>query len=396
MKNTIFTKELLSLFLSTFLVAVGFSIIIPVLPYYAESMGASAFQLGLLLTIYAICQFIFAPVWGSYSDKVGRKPVLLMGVIGFGITFILFGLASSVWMLFIARVAGGIFACAAIPAAMAYIGDTTSEENRGASMGFIGASLGLGMIIGPAMGGLLSSISLSLPFFVASGLACLNFIAILLFFKESLKPEDRIVDQKLHRPNLLEGLRTPIAVLFIITLLVSIAEASHHGTFALFSQGKLGLTPTDVGWAFTTAGVVSVIFQGLLVGKFIKWFGEDKTIVTGIFLIITSFALFLFTWNLQSTIAFMAIFAAGIGLCRPALTAAISKRTTMPQGRAMGIMQGYDSLGRALGPAMGGFLLDINLSFSYSMAIIILIISLFTFYFYKVPVVEREAEQIST
>ena len=130
MEKTGLGKHLVLLFISIFLVGMGFSIIMPVLPYYAESMGANAFQLGMLITVYAICQFIFAPIWGAYSDRMGRKPVLLIGVLGFAVTFILFGYATQLWMLYPIRIAGGILSCATMPTAMAYVGDSTSLENE--------------------------------------------------------------------------------------------------------------------------------------------------------------------------------------------------------------------------------------------------------------------------
>ena len=217
------------IFVAMLLNGIGFSIIMPVLPYYAESFGASAFQVGMLMTVYALCQFIFAPIWGVYSDKVGRKPVLLFGLLGFALTFIWFGLATDLWMLFGARILGGAFSCATMPVAMAYVGDTTSPEKRGASMGMVGASMGVGMIFGPAIGGFLSQISLAFPFLASGALAFLNAIGVFFFVDESLPPEKRSTSVEVSRAPMLDGLRSTLALLFVVTFLASIAESTNHG-----------------------------------------------------------------------------------------------------------------------------------------------------------------------
>ncbi|HZJ84254.1 MAG TPA: MFS transporter [Syntrophomonadaceae bacterium] len=367
------------LFFSIFLVGIGFSIIMPILPYYAESMGANAFQLGLLLTVYALCQFIFAPYWGAYSDKVGRKPVLLLGIIGFALTFVFFGLANSWWMLFLARIAGGILSCAAMPTALAYIADSTSIEERGASMGLIGASIGMGMIFGPVIGGILSKISMAFPFYFAGLFTLINGLAIFAFLEESLPESKRNKMVKVKRASLLNGLFTPLAFILIIMLFTSISESIHHGTFALFIQGKLGFGPYHVGWAFSSAGLVAVIMQGLVVGKLINRYGEEKTAIGGLIVMVVGFILLLNSFSLVSVIIFMGIFASGIGLIRPSINSLVSKQTTKQQGATMGVLQAYDSLGRAIGPACGGFLLDINLSYAYITAIIAATIALSLF-----------------
>ncbi len=363
------------LFASIFIVGIGFSIIMPVLPYYAESLGANAFQLGLLMTVYAICQFIFAPIWGAYSDKVGRKPVLLIGILGFAVTFILFGFATKLWMLYVFRIAGGMLACATMPTAMAYVADSTDLEKRGSAMGKIGAAMGMGMVFGPAIGGLLSEISLAFPFVFAGILALINAIAVYSFLPESLGEKQRI-SRKIERASLLEGLKSPLVILFLCICLASVGESIHHGTFALFSEAKLNFTARDIGWAFTTAGVVMAIVQGLIVGRLINSIGEEKTAGMGIIIMGLSFVLFIFMTNIPTSIIFMAVFSAGVGLIRPSISAAVSKRTESAQGSAMGILNGYDSLGRAIGPSFGGFMLDRGLNLAYYTAITVCFLAL--------------------
>ncbi len=392
-EERIFNRSSAILFFSIFMVGIGFSIIMPILPFYAESMGASAFQLGLLMTVYALCQFIFAPFWGSYSDRVGRKPVLLVGMIGFTLTFFIFALANSLWVLFAARIAGGILSCATVPTAMAVMGDSSSPEKRGASMGMVGASMGMGMIFGPAIGSGLAHISLAAPFVMAGTLSALVCLCIFFLVKESLPVEKRVSKrQRIDRAPLLKGFKGPLAFLFIAMFLASMAEATNMGTFALFAEGKLGLGATSMGLIFSCAGLASVLTQGFVVGKAINKWGEEKTSGAGIILMAFSFILFLQAKGLLELVIYMGFFSAGTGLIRPSISAATSKRTTGSQGAAMGTLQGYDSLGRVIGPSLGGYLLDINLSYAYFSAIIFSGLALFTLLINRKKAGKKEQE----
>ena len=173
------------LFLTMFIVMVGFGVIMPILPFYAESMGATATDLGLLFAAYSIVQFFFSPIWGQMSDRVGRKPMILLGLVGFAISFVLFGMANSLFMLFVARILGGILSAATLPTVMAYIADTTDLKSRGGGMGVLGAAMGMGITFGPVIGGYLSEMSPSLPFYFAAGLGFAVAIFAAFFLPES-------------------------------------------------------------------------------------------------------------------------------------------------------------------------------------------------------------------
>lgn len=360
-------SNLYILFLSILLVGMGFSIIIPVLPFYATNLGASAFQLGLLMTVYALCQFIFSPVWGRCSDRVGRRPVLLAGLFGFAFTFFCFAFATRLWMLYIIRIAGGIFSCATLPTAMAVVGDSTSIDKRASHMGLMGASMGMGMIFGPAIGGILSHYSLHLPFLFAGLLCFLNFIAVFIWVKESHTVRDE-ARPEVKGASLISSLKTPLAAYFIIMLLISIADASHQGTFALYVKNRAGFNAVQTGWAFTLAGLGTVLAQGLILGRMTNWAGEERTAKTGILIMGASFALFLYADSFLKVMACMGIYALGVGLIRPALNSRVSKEAAASQGGTLGILQSYDSLGRVVGPSIGGWLLDINPGYAYVFA----------------------------
>jgi len=189
-------RGLLVLFLAIFIVMMGFGIVLPVLQFYARGVGATPLEIGLLATSYAAMQFIFAPLWGAASDRVGRKPVFSVGLLGYAVSFVLFGLAHHVWQLFFARVLGGVLSAATLPTAMAYIGDTTSEERRGGGMGMMGAAMGLGFTIGPGIGGVLGRLNLSLPFFVGAALALVT-----LALSWGALPEPVRHDSSAERPS---------------------------------------------------------------------------------------------------------------------------------------------------------------------------------------------------
>ena len=174
-----------------FVVMLGYGIIIPIFPFYIESMGAGGTELGLLVASYAVMRLIFGPIWGGLSDRFGRKPILLIGISGYVITMVWFGLATKLWMLFAARILSGVLSSATAPTTMAYIGDSTPEKERGGGMGLLGAAGGIGTIFGPAAGGFLAVNSLSMPFFIAAGLAFLSLILAIIFLPESLSVAER-------------------------------------------------------------------------------------------------------------------------------------------------------------------------------------------------------------
>jgi MFS transporter, DHA1 family, multidrug resistance protein len=352
------------LFMTMFIVMVGFGVIMPILPFYAEKLGATATHLGLLFASYSVVQFFFAPIWGEMSDRVGRKPMILLGLAGFGISFILFGLANSLWMLFAARILGGALSAATLPTVMAYIADTTDTKSRGSGLGLMGAAMGMGMIFGPVLGGFLGEYSASLPFFFSGGLA----FAVLIFAFFML-PESRSVEARTHartqtRRNSLKdivaALSSPIGFVLIIAFLATFASANLEGTFALFSQVHLGFGESEMGLVFGVMGVVMALSQGLLVGRFINRWGEERMIQVGLISSAIGYLLFLLTFNMVSIMGVMAIMGIGSAALNPAVNSLASKRTPPDQqGRVMGIVNAYNSLGRVFGPVVGGVVFDL-------------------------------------
>ena len=352
------------LFVTMFIVMVGFGIIFPLMPFISINMGASPFQIGLLMASYSLMQFIFSPIWGSLSDKYGRKPIILIGLSGFAITLFMFGLADKLWMLFAARIGGGILSSACLPTAMAYVADVTDEEHRGAGMGMMGAAMGLGIIVGPAIGGLLANLHFGAPFFFASGIAGLNLIFASVLLKESRKPQTR-KEIKYDRIKHLLSLRGFMAYIFFIVFLVSFSISNFEATFSLFSNYQLGFGAYESGIIFAFMGAVGVIVQGFLIGRMIELMGEERVIKAGLLLTGVGFLLTIVSKNLLFLILSAALANIGQSLCRPSLASLISKDTEYEEGATMGAMQSVDSIGRVLGPIFGGLLLQTHINLPY-------------------------------
>jgi len=357
-------QALLLLFGVVLMIMIGFSVLFPVEAYYVKQFGADARTMGFVTAIYSFMQFLFAPVWGRLSDRVGRRPILMIGLVGFILGQTLFGLATSVWMLFLARGLAGVLSAAALPTAMAYIADITAPEERARGMGLIGAAFGLGVIIGPGIGGLLGDLFLALPFFVSAGLAALNLVGVALLLPESLPPEARTGHAEGKRSRW-SAFSWEIAALFGVTLALSLGMTGIEVTFGFFAADRLGLAANQVGWVFATMGVVASIVQGFLVGQVQKRIGEARMTLVGLLLGALGMLGVAFSQSPVAATAAICLLAAGTGLARPANSALISRRAPGGQGVAIGLMDSFDSLGRIGGPVLGGSLYKIGLTLPY-------------------------------
>ncbi|MDQ0271833.1 MFS transporter [Cytobacillus purgationiresistens] len=375
-------KALPILFAVMFLVMSGFGIIIPVIPFYAEEIGATPAQLGLLMAIYSLMQFIFAPMWGRISDRYGRKPVIMIGILGLSLSFFLMALSNDLWMLFVARIIGGTLSAANMPTAMAYVADITTEEDRAKGMGMIGAATGLGFIFGPAIGGLFSQTSMSAPFYVAGILSFITSLFVLFVLKESLTEEAR-TKQGAKRPSILNAFQGTTSVLFILNLFVSLSLAGLEATFAYFASQKAGLGIAQLGLIFMIMGFGSALVQGGLVGRLSKKYGEGTVIQGGMIVSIIGMALILTISSFTTAAIFLTIFGMGNGAIRPAVSSLLTKSSQTGHGNITGLLSSFDSLGRIIGPPLGGYLFSISIGFPYISGIILSVFALLLFQVYK-------------
>jgi multidrug resistance protein len=351
-------SPLVIIFITVFIDLLGFGIIIPLLPFYAESFGASALTIGLLGTSFSLMQFLFSPIWGRWSDRIGRKPIILVGLMGSCVSYLALALAGSLPMVFLARIIGGI-AGANIPTAQAYIADVTTPENRAKGMGMVGAAFGLGFIFGPAIGGVLSRFGASTPMWCASALCLANSVAALV-----LLPESRKVGDDVKSLGRMEAFRhafgkPTLLLLLMLYFLVTMAFSGFESTFALFSEASFGFTASSIGFVFAFIGVVLSLVQGLLVGKVVPRLGERRLIPLAIFSIALGIGLLPFVWSVPTLLVALGFLALGMGFNSPSMSSMISRLTDAnDQGGILGLASSLASLGRVVGPAWGGFLYD--------------------------------------
>jgi multidrug resistance protein len=356
-------SPLFVIFFTVFIDMVGFGIVIPVLPLYAEHFRATPVEIGWLTGIYSGMQIIFVPILGRLSDRFGRRPILIVSLIGTAVGFLIMGWATSLTLLFVARIIDGASG-GNIATAQAYIADVSTPENRSRSMGVIGAAFGLGFTFGPMIGGLLSRISYGAPFFFAAALAAVNVVLLYFILPESLSAEYRA--QPHERTRLAEVFQHGNARMFgtiVATYLFTITGFAIMTTlFALFTEKQFGFDARHTGYVFGFIGILSVILQGGLIGRLIKRFGETALARTGLLLLALALALLPLVPTIPMLLAVCAALAIANGLVNPTLNGLASQMIDRSwQGRAMGVMQSAGSVGRLVGPLLGGWLLMFDL-----------------------------------
>jgi predicted MFS family arabinose efflux permease len=344
------------LFVVVFVDLLGFGMVIPVMPLYAERLGASEIWTGLLSTIYSLMQFVFAPIWGRLSDRIGRRPVLLASIAMTALAFLMYGLAGSFTVLVLSRAFAGA-ATANIAIARAFVADVTPPEGRAKGMGIIGAAFGLGFVLGPAIGGVLSHHSLALPGLAAAGLAALNGVAAFFILPE---PEQRIVRELARRGRfagfLSEMGRPGIRRMILVYFLTVLAFSAMESTYALLSWRRYGVDQAHVSWLFAYIGVIVVVVQGGLIGRLTRAFGEKRLLVAGIVMQAAALAALPFAGSVAGLMIATAPLAIGSGLSQPALSSLLSRLARRDdQGGTLGIGESAAAFGRIIGPEAGTF-----------------------------------------
>ncbi len=359
MKN----KPLISIILVVFIDLLGFSLILPLLPYYAETFKANQTVTGILIASYAVMQLIGAPILGRLSDRFGRRPVLLVSVFGTFLGFLLLGFANALWMLFVSRIIDGITG-GNLSVAQAYISDVTDEKSRSKGLGMVGAAFGLGFIIGPVTGGLLSQWGYAVPAFAAAAISFINLILIYAWLPESLT-EDKRSQMTEKRPAvtlnaLLVAFQRPFTGSILITrFFFGLAFAIFQTIFALYALAKFNLTARDTGFVLTYVGVLSVIVQGFLVGRLTSRFREDLLITASVMLMAVS----LLGWALAPSLIWLYVImtptALSGGLLNTLLSSTLTKAVAPQEvGGILGLSTAVESSTRIIAPLLGGVLLQ--------------------------------------
>jgi MFS transporter, DHA1 family, tetracycline resistance protein len=351
-------SPLATILLVVFVDLIGFGMIIPILPLYAKSFQAEEWQIGLLLGCYSFMQFLASPVLGYISDRIGRKPVLLVSLIGSVIGYAVMANAHSLTMLFIARIIAGICG-ASVGTAAAYIADITPAENRSRRMGLIGAAFGVGFVLGPAIGGILSHFWTVAPFWFGAGLAFLNAIAVLLFLPE---PEKHVKRSDVSTPVAADaGNQTGLDGIALLVVTYFVAIAGFAIVTMIYPQvldRRFTLNTSQISMVFVFLGLVGAFIQGGAIGRLAKRFGDYKLAGAGLLLMAISMLLMPLAQNMGLFLLFTFGLAVGNSLAQPTLMAMASRlAATTAQGRVIGTVQSAGSLGRVVGPLSGGVML---------------------------------------
>jgi MFS transporter, DHA1 family, tetracycline resistance protein len=335
---------------------VGFGIVLPILPLWAETFGASPIEIGLLTASYSLMQVIFAPFWGRLSDRVGRRPVILVTLAGSAVSALVIGFAGTLWVLFLGRILNGVSG-ASYAAAQAYVADITTKEDRARGMGLIGAAFGIGFILGPAIGALFSLIDQSAPFFAAAALAAANFA-----WAWARLPESRTRTQAAPVGSRLEQLRRALASrdlgpLIGLSFIATFAFVGMESTFALLGDRRFDYGPAEMGLLFAFVGVAAAVGQGFLVWKLVKRHGEHAVLVLGLAGTAAGLGLMAVATSLPLMLAALAILGTTSGLAFATTSALISRAASdHEQGGILGITASVSGVARIAGPIVAGAL----------------------------------------
>jgi multidrug resistance protein len=360
--NKMLRSPLFLMALTIFIDFAGFGLILPLLPFWAERLGAGPAGVGLILTMYALAQFIFTPILGALSDRYGRKPIIVGSLVIEAFSFALSGLAGSLVVLLIARFTGGLGA-SNIGSAQAVVADVTPPEGRARGMGLIGAAIGLGFVVGPAIGGLLAPIGPAVPFWAAMAVAIVNALLVMIFLPETHKERGASAtgaSGKQGKGLLPAGLgrllrNSAITRLIVINLLFTMAFTAMEAVYPLFSQHTFGWTAKENGYIFTYVGIIIVLMQGGLVGQLVKRFGERKLLIAGLVILAVGLALLPWSTSLALMLVALGILSAGNGAVTPTTSALLSLASPREaQGETLGLAQGIAGLGRVVGPLAAG------------------------------------------
>ncbi|PID16358.1 MFS transporter [Sporosarcina sp. P34] len=373
--NKIPTKiALYILMFNMFIAMAGVGLIIPIMPEFLGTFGVAGRALGLLIAMFSFAQFIFSPIAGNLSDKYGRKSIIIFGLIIYGLSQLAFSISTELWMLYLARFFSGLGAAFIIPPTMAFVADITSPETRGRGMGLLGASMSLGFMIGPGIGGFLSKISLYSPFYFAASASILAAIVSLL-----LLPNPKPILQGITmNENIFQQMRrstqTSYFIMLIVMFVFSFGLANFQSTISLYVDHKYNYTPAQIAVIITVGGFVGVIIQTFVIDRLFKRFGEMRIILVN--LVLAAFAMLgiIFVNTFFTILLVSTIFSTATSLLRPAVNTLVSKLAGKEQGYAAGMMNAYMSLGNMIGPATAGYIFDWNMESPYIVGTIILLL----------------------
>jgi MFS family permease len=375
-------SPLFVLFITIFIDMLGFGIIIPILPIFSKELGAADYQVGLIAMIFPIMNFLFAPLWGTLSDRHGRRPIMLISIFITAIAYFVFSQVTVLWILFFSRLLSGV-GSANISVAQAYITDVTSPAERTKSLGFLGAAFGIGFIMGPPLGGWLKSISTSGTVdwvgYVACGMCVVNLVMAYFLLPESLK------EKKINVPfnfkvvtGIITELKKPMVgqLLWINFIFITAFMLMQISCSLMWKEITL-LDEKQIGYVFAFIGVATAVVQGLLVGRMVKAFGETKMLTYGIIFMAVGLAILPLTGKtLFVPVQFigLALIALANGCLTPSITSLLSKFANQNEvGHVLGVSQSFGSVARAVGMGLSGFLYSVQFAVPFVVGVVLMI-----------------------
>jgi MFS transporter, DHA1 family, multidrug resistance protein len=372
---------LILLMINMFIAMVGIGLIIPVLPEFLEEFGVGGQAMGFLVAVFAFTQFIFSPIAGEMSDKYGRKIPIVLGLLGFTLSQLIFAVGTDIWMFYVSRLLGGIGAAFMVPPMMAYVADITTEKERAKGMGLLGACMSLGFVIGPGIGGFLAEIGVRVPFYTSTVIAGIATVLSFFMLPETLSKEDQMQARTMNRQKdsmlhqLKKSFKAPYFILLVLVFTMTFGLSNFEAIFGLYVNEKFGFTPKDISIIITIGALIGVIIQSVFVDLMLTRFGEKKVMYWTFLISAISMLIILMAGTFWSILAVTLIFFTATSLLRPALNTLLSKMAGKEQGFVAGMNNMYMSIGNMVGPVLAGILFDVNTNFPYVFGAVILFIS---------------------
>ncbi|MBB3109695.1 DHA1 family multidrug resistance protein-like MFS transporter [Paenibacillus phyllosphaerae] len=373
--------SLLILMFNLFLVFTGIGLIVPIMPKFIESLGITGGIAGLLVAAFSLTQLLFSPVAGRLSDRFGRKGIIVIGLVLFAISEVLFGIASQTWLLFAARMLGGISAAMVMPAVMAYAADITTDEERATGMGYINAAITTGFIIGPGIGGYIAEFGIRVPFYAAGVAGVIAALINIFVLPESPKARKSLSSSpaaaepaKSLFTQLRYAYREPYFFSLIIVFVMSFGLANFETIFGLFVDHKFSFGPKDIAFIITFGSIAGAVVQLTAFGWLLNRFGEKRVISVSLFFAGVFILLTLFVHQFWLIFAVTFVIFLAIDILRPAIGTQMSMVAEDQQGYVAGLNSAFTSLGNIIGPIIAGFLFDMNINVPYIVASLVLLI----------------------
>lgn len=379
-------RAIFILVLSEFLVCLGVTLVIPVMPFLKNELHFSAADMGFMTALFALAQFVFSPLVGIVSDRIGRKPLLIIGLVLYSLSEVIFALTNQLWLLDVSRIIGGLSAAAYIPTAMAMAADITTTSQRAKVIGWISAAFSGGLILGPGIGGVLANISYKMPFWVASVLGLVALLVLLTLLPNENQFEHHVVNNKQAKEttNWREVLTKPVVLLFTLILVSAFGLAGFEGVYSIFVNEVFDFNMNDLAIVLILNGIISLILQVVFFERLVLWFSEIKLIRYCFAISALGVAWILVTHSKLAVVVATLIVFSAMDIIRPAITTYLTKFGESKQGLMNGLNMSLTSVGNVAGPIMAGILLDINYHYPYGIVLVFMCLSIgMTFFITK-------------